>query len=267
MFGFFKKRKAKEEAIRAKVQACKQVILALQGDRGNALEGALVLHFTEQNEESLTRFLIAFGQSDVWMLNNGSDRLGDPAVTQGSDGGPYVAVFSSNERATAAADEWKLTNRSSVISALELVFGLSPAVGIVINANDPHIQWSFPPQNVSNLRTLFERSHNYEVGGIYSVWGRGTYKVIKILNVDEGGVHLRMYANTWQERPSTIDPDTLTLTGEDAGSIQAIGHMPVVRSNFLSMGPRLAASSPVTDAELEGYRMWEEAKGGYFGTP
>jgi hypothetical protein len=186
-------------------------------------------------------------------------------VTEGSDGNPYIAAFTSQERATAAGAEWNLSNRPSVVTALELVFSLGASVGIVLNANDPHLQWSFTPEHVANLRTLFERSYNYEVGGIYTVWSQGTYRAVKILSMDDGGVHVRLYANTFPERHATIDPAVLTLDAGDAGSFRAVGHMPLVRSSFLAMGPKLITSAPVTDAELEGYRMWAEAKGGYFG--
>lgn len=266
MFGFFKRLRTQNEAGEAKARAFKEVVSALEAGHGNPLEGALVLHLTQETQETLAQFLIFFGNSDVWMLNKTSERLGDPVMTQGSDGSPYVAVFSSQERAAAALSEWKLTHRPSVISSSELVFGLAPHMGLVLNAHHPHLQWSFPPARIADLRKLFERSYGYEAGGIYSVWGRAAYQVVKLLSVDEGGVHLRMYANTWLERPSTIDPTALTLGGADDPAF-SIGHMPVVRSNFLAMGPKLVTIERVKEDELEGYRMWEEAKGGYFGTP
>lgn len=266
MFEFLKNFKARREAANARAQAFKEVVSALEAGHGNPLEGALVLHLTQQKQETLVQFLLFFGNSDVWMLNKTSERLSDPATTEASDGSPYVAVFSSQERAAAAIREWELTNHPSLISASELVFGLAPHMGIVLNANHPHLQWSFPPAFVADLRMLFERSYSYEVGGIYSVWGRGAYQAIKLLSLDEGGVHLRMYANTWAERPLSIEPAALMLAGADAPSF-SIGHMPVVRSHFLAMGPKLVTIERVMDGELEGYRMWQEAKGGYFGTP
>ncbi|EDY19349.1 hypothetical protein CfE428DRAFT_3034 [Chthoniobacter flavus Ellin428] len=266
MFGFLKKFKAQREAANARAQEFKEVVSALQAGHGNPLEGALVLHLTQDTQETFVQFVLFLGNSDVWMLNKTSERLGDPAMTQASDGNPYVAVFTSQERASAALSEWKLASRPSLISASELVFGLAPQMGIVINAHHPHLQWSFPPARIADVRTLFERSYSYEVGGIYSVWGRGGYQAIKLLNIEEGGVHVRMYANTWPERPASIDTAALMLAGADDPAF-SIGHMPVVRSHFLSMGPRLVMIERVKDDELEGYRMWQEAKGGYFGTP
>ena len=113
---------------------------------------------------------------------------------------------------------------------------------------------------------LFERSHNYQAGGIYSIWAQGTFRAAKLLAADDRGVHLRVYANTSPDRPIEVDPASLTLDSSHDGSAQAVGHMPVVRAGFLAMGPKLVATAPVTDEELDGYRVWAEAKGGYFGS-
>ena len=208
---------------------------------------------------------MTFGGADIWILNKGEDRVADPAVTEGSDGAPYVAAFTSEERASIAKKEWDMPNHVTQVSALELVFTLNSVAGIVLNANEEHFQWSFTPQHVANLRILFERSHNYEVGGIYTVWTQGCYRAMKLLSADDGGVHLRLYSNSWEERPKHIDPTQLTLGSTAEKSPRAIGHMPLVRTNFLAMGPRLLISTAVEDSELDGYRMWSEAKGGYFG--
>ncbi len=42
--------------------------------------------------------------------------------------------------------------------------------------------------------------------------------------------------------------------------------MPLSRKAFLAMGPIRIASAEVSEDELEGYSLWLEAKGGYFGT-
>lgn len=265
MFNFFKNRKDAQQASKAKMQSLKEVIEHVGSSRGSLLEAALVLHLTEENQESLARLLMTFGASDPWILNQGGERLGDPAVTEGSDGAPYVAAFTSLDRATAAVAEWGLPNHPSPISALELVFALNAGIGIVLNANEQHFQWNFTPLQVSNLRTLYEGSHQYEVGGIYSVWKQGAYGAVKLLHLDEGGLHIRLYGNAWPGRPAEIDVAALTLDSGGDLAIQAVGHMPVVKSSFLAMGPRKLSSAPVTEDELEGYRMWADAKGGYFG--
>jgi hypothetical protein len=266
MFKFFKKKQEQREAAEAKTRIFNAIIAQVSSGKGSILEAALVLHLTEGNQESLARLLTTFGSSDLWILNRGEEKLGDPAVTEGGEGAPYVAAFTSVERAAAAVAEWALPNRPAQISALELVFALNMTTGIVLNANEPHFQWSFTPQHVSNLRKLFEGSHTYEQGGIYSVWTKGAFGAVKLLRVDDGGVHIRLYGNVWQERPVSIDLEELTLDRASDQSLQSIGHMPVVRASFLAMGPRLIVCAPVTDTELDGYSMWADAKGGYFGS-
>lgn len=265
MFNYFKNRKAEREAKEAKALVFKEVIAQAVSGHGSLLEAALVLHLTEGNQESLSRLLLAFGGADIWILNKGEDRVADPAVTEGSDGAPYVAAFTSEHRASIARNEWGLPNHVTQVAALELVFTLNAVAGIVLNANAEHFQWSFTPKNVANLRVLFEASHNYEVGGVYTVWTQGCYRAIKLLSADEGGLHLRIYGNSWVERPTHIDPTRLTMDSASGNSPRAIGHMPLVRASFLAMGPKLLIKTTVEESELDGYRMWEEAKGGYFG--
>lgn len=265
MFNYFKNKKAEREAKEAKALVFKKIIAEVSSGNGSLLEAALVLHLTEGNQESLSRLLMTFGGADIWVLNKGQDRVADPAVTEGSDGAPYVAAFTSEDRASTAKKEWGIPNHVSQVSTLELVFTLNEVAGIVLNANEDHFQWSFTPQHVANLRILFEGSHNYEVGGIYTVWTQGRYRATKLLSSDDGGLHLRLYANFWVERPTHIDPTHLTLESAADNTPRAIGHMPLVREGFLAMGPRLLIKTAVEDDELEGYRMWEEAKGGYFG--
>lgn len=266
MFKFLKRKQEQREAAEAKARTFNAIVAQVSSGKGCMLEAALVLHLTEGNQESLARLLTTFGSSDLWILNKGDERLGDPAVTEGGDGAPYVAAFTSIERASQAVAEWALPSRPAQISALELVFALNMTTGIVLNANEPHFQWSFTPQHVSNLRKLFEGSHNYEQGGIYSVWAKGAFGAVKLLRVDDGGVHIRLYGNVWQERPASIDFKELTLDRAGDHTVLPIGHMPVVRASFLAMGPRLVVCAPVTDSELDGYAMWAEANGGYFGS-
>jgi hypothetical protein len=265
MFNYFKNKKAEREAKEAKALLFNKVIAEVGSGNGSLLEAALVLHLSEGDQKSLSRLLMTFGGADIWILNKGEDRVADPAVTEGSDGAPYVAAFTSENRASIAKKEWGIPNHVTQVSTLELVFTLNAVAGIVLNANEEHFQWSFTPQHVANLRILFEGSHNYEVGGIYTVWAQGCYRATKLLSTDDGGLHLRLYGNSWVERPTHIDPTQLTLESTAENSPRAIGHMPLLRASFLAMGPRLVINTTVEDSELEGYRMWEEAKGGYFG--
>lgn len=267
MFKFFQKRREQREAAEAKASAFKQVLSQLENGNGNVLEAALVVALADDgNKDSLNQFLLRFGGSDVWILNKSGDRPGDPAVTEGSDGNPYVAIFSSPERAAAAQTEWGIANHPMMVSVLELLLPLDASVGMVLNANDLHLHWNFTPGNVANLRMLYVKTYNYRAGGIYSVWAKGSYRAVKMLEADEGGVHIRLYANAWPERPESISPETLTLAQADPNDARAVGHLPMTRGCFLTMGPRHVVEAPVTDEDLDGYRIWMEQKGGYFGS-
>ena len=107
----------------------------------------------------------------------------------------------------------------------------------------------------------------YQVGDFYSVNdGEGAYAVAKVLAVDEG-VHIRLYKNKWTTRPETVDPSVLSLGNVNDQDGFGMGHMPLTKSAFASWHPILVGHDEVTDEELEGYQMWKDGGGGYFGKP
>ncbi|HLL14223.1 MAG TPA: hypothetical protein VK388_04025 [Pyrinomonadaceae bacterium] len=98
-------------------------------------------------------------------------------------------------------------------------------------------------------------------GGLYSVEdGEGSFRVIKILVLDDEAAHIAVYANKFSAPPTTADLSSLSFNSiydgdEDVG----IMHLPLSREAVAQDRPVLIARAPVTEAELEGYRMWEEA--------
>ena len=110
------------------------------------------------------------------------------------------------------------------------------------------------------------RAPQGEVGGLYSIAGDSTgYGVVKVIALDSGVVHVRLYANTFSERPTTLDPASLHLgkIGEPGGI--GIGHLPLTTDHFAAWEPKLISRVPVTDDELDGYREWKAAGGGVWG--
>jgi hypothetical protein len=104
-------------------------------------------------------------------------------------------------------------------------------------------------------------------GGLYSTRNEdGSYAIVKILKVDEEGVHVRAYSNKFDSEPVTLDETTLYLAGMDHGPDEQLGmgHLPLLKASFAAWDPHYLKTVPVEDSELEGYRMWEEADGGYF---
>lgn len=106
-------------------------------------------------------------------------------------------------------------------------------------------------------------------------------RIAKVLAVDDYGVHLRIFANAPVERPEKVDPGSLqlgffpveTLGHEGMGSIAdsltrgafpGVGHLPVSWVTFLQMEAEFIQAGEVSEEELEGYREWENASGGYW---
>ena len=87
-------------------------------------------------------------------------------------------------------------------------------------------------------------------GGIYSSKsGDGDFSVAKVLVVEDGAVHARLYKNRFKERPTAIDIKELQV---------AIGHVPLSEAGFRIWESVLMAEQPVTDDELVGYRLWRD---------
>ena len=104
-------------------------------------------------------------------------------------------------------------------------------------------------------------------GGLYYLpEENGTYKVLKVLKLDEGGVHVRLYSNVFASPPTRLDEASLYMAGTDRQPNEPIGmgHMPISHRSFTTWNAVYFQPSHVTEDELDGYRMWAEAKGGYF---
>ncbi|MGH2922318.1 MAG: hypothetical protein ACRDKU_09655 [Gaiellaceae bacterium] len=81
-------------------------------------------------------------------------------------------------------------------------------------------------------------------------WGVGNYRVVKILVVEDGLVHLRLYANRFRERPFTIDPSELRL---------AVEHVPLEAQDFAAWIPGVIGYEPVEPEELARFEIWQSA--------
>lgn len=102
-----------------------------------------------------------------------------------------------------------------------------------------------------------------QVGGLYATQDKdGSWRVTKVLALDEQAVHLRRYANTFREQPKDVDPAVLTLGGLNDPTGFGIGHFPVVKEGFFKGKSVLIKVVPVKDDELEGYKMYLEAMNG-----
>jgi hypothetical protein len=115
-----------------------------------------------------------------------------------------------------------------------------------------------PPAAKDNAATKDNKS--IEVGGLYVTKNKdGSWRVMKVLVIDEKAVHLRSYANKFPEQPKDIDPATLTVGHiNDPGGF-GIGHFPLSKEGFFEDDPVLIKVVPVKEEELDGYKLYLKA--------
>ncbi len=98
------------------------------------------------------------------------------------------------------------------------------------------------------------------------------FGVVKLLRQQIRGVHVRVFSNTYPERPTTIDEAQLTFEAVDPERLPAtpptapiaIGHLPLGHGAFTTWQPQLVATALVDPEELVGYETWQLGKGGFF---
>ncbi len=95
------------------------------------------------------------------------------------------------------------------------------------------------------------------VGGVYSVQWDGDIRVVKVLAVDETVVHLKVYRNRLEVRPSDVDISMLKwdIDMNDLSTI-GIGHIPIALDGFLADEPVFITADAVTLAELDAVARW-----------
>jgi len=108
-------------------------------------------------------------------------------------------------------------------------------------------------------------SKEWRAGGLYSIAnGDGGFGVVKILVLEPDAVHVRIYKQKFANRPTSVDPRSLTLGGINDSSGMGIGHLPLSRTTFASWQPRFLSQQVVADEELDGYKMWKSGSGRTF---
>ncbi len=115
-------------------------------------------------------------------------------------------------------------------------------------------------------RALRQLPPNLMAGDLCSVLGGdGAFAVAKVLVVEPGKVHVRVYKNTFTSRPERITTTELSLgTIHDPDGF-GMGHLPLSAAGFGAWSPKRIQHEPVTDDELDGYRIWAESGGGVWG--
>ncbi|MAT71075.1 MAG: hypothetical protein CMJ58_16295 [Planctomycetaceae bacterium] len=117
----------------------------------------------------------------------------------------------------------------------------------------------------NDIPTTMDSRSTWIAGGVYSIdSGDGIFKVVKILVLEPGIVHARIYKNKFQERPESVDFESLSLGSVHDADGFGMGHLPLSEATFRSWTPAFVTRADVTDDELEGYCMWKDADGGVF---
>lgn len=108
-------------------------------------------------------------------------------------------------------------------------------------------------------------NQNWVVGGIYLNPSKdGSFAVFKVIAVDDGGVHVRLFANKFRSHPREIDLQALTVGGIGWAEGTGIGHLPLSFEDIGKWTVEFVKQVPVTEDELDGYDMWKEDGGAYW---
>jgi hypothetical protein len=87
-------------------------------------------------------------------------------------------------------------------------------------------------------------------------WSEEEYRLVKILAIEDGVVHVRLYADKFVDRPLEAGPDVLShrLIHTSFG----IPHLPLSAEDFAAWVPGVVGHEDVRPEELEGYELWQE---------
>ena len=99
-------------------------------------------------------------------------------------------------------------------------------------------------------------------GAYYSVIDSGRFSIVKVLKLEPGIVHVRIYQQHFAARPSSIDPNALTVgAGFDRDDF-GISHLPLRLETFTRHEPLFLTYVAVQPDELAGYNLWKETADG-----
>jgi hypothetical protein len=88
-------------------------------------------------------------------------------------------------------------------------------------------------------------------------FGQDDYRVVKILAMGDGVVHLRLFADKFVERPFAVAPAELDHVAIHKSF--GLAHLPLSSEDFATWRPGMVGHEAVRAEELEGYELWREA--------
>jgi len=120
---------------------------------------------------------------------------------------------------------------------------------------------------VSALTGCSSKTGDLKEGGLYAFKAdNGSYSVMKLLKVESGGVHVKIYSNQFDSPPTQVDESKLYLAGLNHKPDETLGvaDAPISGETFQNYKATFVQQSTVTPEELEGYNIWKKANGKYF---
>jgi len=257
MFGFFKKKTPKPaSSFTNKINPA---------DPSSPVLEAAIVKVRSGDESVLPVLFEALSHRTVTLL------LQEPGKIQTSlllefAGAPHIAVFTKPQLALEwVKPPYQHTMEITMANLAALI--TSDTVGLTINPDHPIFGLPIPPAGFKHFRDVLSASCPLKEGGLYHFPNEdGSYGVLKILKLDEGGVHIRQYSNKFSSAPSAVEESTLYMAGMDRKPEEnlGMGHLPISKNGFAGWRATFVQQSSVNDEELEGYKMWHDAKGGYF---
>ena len=262
MFGFFKKSKPPVQT-----ETSLKAISPLVPDDGNPIHAA-ISQIRAKDVMGIFKLFDALATGTVSLLVSTPGDMRTSLCLE-MEGQPYIPVFTKPE----FASKWIVESHphSLELKVTKLCTAIKPdtRVGLTINPDHPQFGYPLNADQFQNLRAvLIDSSFVWSEGGLYAVQNEdGSFSVIKILVVDDVGVHIRAYSNRFPESPRDLNPDSLYITDGDRkpGDSLGIGHLPVMADTFASWKPTyLRQTTAITAEDMEGHQMWQQARGGYF---
>ena len=104
-------------------------------------------------------------------------------------------------------------------------------------------------------------------GGFYAFKNdNGSYSIMKLLKVEGGGVHAKVYSNQFDAPPTQVDESKLYIVGLAHKPNETLGSadVPMKGEIFQNYKATFVQQGTVTPEELEGYNQWKKAGGQYF---
>lgn len=112
---------------------------------------------------------------------------------------------------------------------------------------------------ISILSLSCSNSSKIQAGSICTVEnGDGKFGVVKILVVENEIMHVKIFKNIYDKRPSKVDKITLTIGSMYDTDGFGVGHTPLDKKAFYNWKPKVVDFETVTKDELIGYEIWKD---------